>query len=205
MQALPIDCDAYYQANFLSLQQCEFIYSTIKDMGIAEFKVVPSARWGKLMLMDDALFDKGLLPEAAWGKTSKWLAGLDELAAKLSKLLNWSFHTCVCIYYPDGNEGVDFHSDHPAFGDTSVIASLSIGAERIFQLRNKATGEVFSKKLEEGSLIVMGHGCQEKYEHALPLAPNCTEPRLNLTFRRFGSLEINRSKTYPGSETGSTS
>lgn len=186
MQALPLQCEAHYQPGFLSPEQCDSIYSTILGLGIEEFRIVPAARWTKLMLMDSDLHEKNLLPEMAWGKTSKWVAGLDEQAEKLSKLLDWPFHTCVCIYYPDGNEGVDFHSDYPAFGNTSVIASLSIGAERIFQLRHKETGEIFSKRLETGSLIVMGHGCQEKYEHALPLDPSCTEPRLNLTFRRFG-------------------
>ena len=33
--------------------------------------------------------------------------------------------------------------------------------------------------LEHGSLIVMGEGCQEHYQHALPVDKQCKTPRLN--------------------------
>lgn len=39
--------------------------------------------------------------------------------------------------------------------------------------------------LPNGSLLLMGDGCQERYEHSLPLDPGCTAPRINLTFRPF--------------------
>jgi len=186
MQVLPLDCEAYYQPGFLTREQCNQIFKEVTDLGIASFIIAKNTRWGKIMFMDSDLFENNLLPQEAWGKTSIWVAGLDRIAQSLSELLNWPFHTGVAIYYPDGEEGVDFHTDYPAFGDTSIIASLSLGAERTFQLRHKTTGNVFSKRLEEGSLIVMGHDCQDKYEHALPIDPNCKEPRLNITFRRFG-------------------
>ena len=81
---------------------------------------------------------------------------------------------------------MDYHRDVSAFGDTSHIASISLGAERMFSLRELETGEVCDVHLAHGSLIYMGPGCQERYEHAVPADPGCGEARVNLTFRLFG-------------------
>ena len=108
------------------------------------------------------------------------------LKKSIEKHTGIKFETCVCIFYPNGNSGVDFHSDYIAFGDTTIIPSLSIGEERIFLLREKETGKVNELKLENGSLLVMGEYCQERYEHALPLNSDYKKPRINLTFRKYG-------------------
>ena len=185
-QKLAINCEAFYYPNYLQPALAETILKTITDKGIASFQILPDVRWGKMIFTDQEVLDKGLVHDTRLCESEKWFPELESIRNELTTLLNWPFHTCVAIYYPDGNEGVDFHSDYPSFGDTSIIASISLGAERPFLLREKATGEVFSKTLEHGSLIVMGHGCQDLYEHALPLESGCKTPRINLTFRRVG-------------------
>jgi alkylated DNA repair dioxygenase AlkB len=90
------------------------------------------------------------------------------------------------IYYPDGNSGLDFHSDHAVFGDTSIIPSVSLGEEREFKFREKESGNEITTTLESGSLIIMGKHCQERYEHRLPINPESNKPRINLTFRKYG-------------------
>ena len=40
--------------------------------------------------------------------------------------------------------------------------------------------------LEHGSLLVMKKDCQEYYEHSLPENPEYLNPRVNLTFRKYG-------------------
>lgn len=188
LERLPLKCDAFYQSDFLSKDESDFIYDRIVGLGIEKFTIVPTARFGKMIFTDQSTLDAGSIQDAMFCESAEWFPELKKIGQKLSSLLNWSFGCCVAIFYPDGEEGVDFHFDPPSFGDTSVIASLSLGAERTFQLRDKQTEEVFSKVLENGSLIVMGKGCQELYEHALPLDTSCTSPRLNLTFRHVGAL-----------------
>jgi len=97
-----------------------------------------------------------------------------------------NFQVARCAYYANGSEGMDFHSDQPAYGDTSAIASLSLGVEREFVFRDIRSGELYCLRLQPGSLLFMGQGCQEKYEHALAKDETCATPRLNLTFRKFG-------------------
>ena len=97
------------------------------------------------------------------------------------------FQVARCIYYQDGSEGVDFHQDLPAYGDTDEIVSLSRGAERDSVLRDVAdSDDRFSIRLASGSLLFMGEGTQENYEHALPHDENCHQPRLNLTLSKYG-------------------
>ena len=94
---------------------------------------------------------------------------------------------CVAIYYPDGRAGVDYHSDPPAFGDTRAIASISLGCERRFGIRDlEGQAEDYVMRLAHGSLLTMGPGFQDRYAHAILLEETCTEPRINLTFRCFG-------------------
>lgn len=110
-----------------------------------------------------------------------------ELRRKIESLTGRIFGACVCIYYRDGTKGVDFHRDLPAFGDTSVIPSVSLGAERTFVLRNVSDhSDRFVLKPAHGSLIVMGEGCQQRYEHAVLHDETVTRARINLTFRMLG-------------------
>jgi alkylated DNA repair dioxygenase AlkB len=68
-----------------------------------------------------------------------------------------------------------------------------LGAERIFRFRERNGSEKFDFTLENGSLIVMGDGCQDKYEHCLLKDEKITEGRINLTFRLF---DYNRYKIF---------
>ncbi|MFX0557696.1 alpha-ketoglutarate-dependent dioxygenase AlkB [Maribacter sp. CXY002] len=96
------------------------------------------------------------------------------------------FQTCVCIFYPDGNSGIDYHSDKTAFGDTAIIPSISLGEERQFCLREKKNMSTTKLILKHGSLLVMKDGCQERFEHSLPTDVKYLKPRINLTFRKYG-------------------
>ena len=111
---------------------------------------------------------------------------MKKLKEKIENFTNRKFEVCVLIYYPDGNSGVDFHSDYVAFGDTSIIPSISLGEEREFKFREKESEVEVSQTLENGSLILMGRYCQKRYEHSLPINPKYKEPRINLTFRKYG-------------------
>ncbi len=71
-------------------------------------------------------------------------------------------------------------------GKRPVIASLSLGATRVFKLRPqqrpKGTKSL-SVALHNGDLLLMAGTTQQHWEHALPKAPSVSAGRLNLTFR----------------------
>lgn len=190
---LPLNCSVEYISNFLSKYESKALYDELIEIHqldqLTEVKTengVYNVNYGKLMFMDEALFDGNHLPEAQWGKGKSWSPTIKSIKEKVEKYAQHTFHVCVCIFYPDGDSGVDFHSDFPAFGNTSIIPSLSIWEEREFQLRENETSDVYELKLAEGSLLIMGENCQERYEHSLPVNSQYKKGRINLTFRSYG-------------------
>ena len=64
-----------------------------------------------------------------------------------------------------------------------VIASLSLGAARLFRLKRRDGSMAFSKQLPGGSLLVMAGETQKHFKHEVPKERSVVEPRINLTFR----------------------
>lgn len=87
--------------------------------------------------------------------------------------------------YRDGRDAMGWHSDdEPELGDCPTVASLSLGAERRFDLRRKGSGRIrHSLVLGHGSLLVMGGVTQHHWQHQIARTSKVLEPRLNLTFR----------------------
>lgn len=124
-----------------------------------------------------------------WGDdvtVREFTTDLLRLKEKIEQATNFHFNICLANYYDTGNNTIGYHSDNEEKGSTSCIASVSIGAERVFSFRTKSSGKIYKDmRLRSGSLLIMGDGCQENYEHSLLKYPECKKPRLNLTFRLF--------------------
>lgn len=114
-------------------------------------------------------------------KFPQWMA---ELADSVAEQTNYPFNRALVNYYRNGNDSVDWHADdEPELGPDPIIASISLGAERIFQLRHNITGEIVSLNLPHGSLLLMGSRIQHFYQHRLAKVKNMQQERVNFTFR----------------------
>jgi alkylated DNA repair dioxygenase AlkB len=101
-----------------------------------------------------------------------------------SGLPKLGYNAVLCNLYRDGNDSVGLHADaEPEMGP--VIASVSLGAERIFRLKRKNGSVAFLERLPHGSLFVMAGDTQKHFKHEAPKEPRVTQPRINLTFRRI--------------------
>jgi alkylated DNA repair dioxygenase AlkB len=90
----------------------------------------------------------------------------------------------LCNLYRNGNDSMGLHADaEPEMGP--VIASVSLGAERLFRLKKKYGGVAFSERMPHGSLLIMAGDTQKQFKHEVPKEPGVTQPRINLTFRRI--------------------
>ena len=193
MQILPLNCNAVYYDNFLSAVEASEIFEEIITGFDITNKIIRmqdgsehTAEAGSYIFADTELTAYSALPEV-WGGRSPWTDSLSAVRNRISEETGIKFQVARAIYYRDGMEGVDFHRDLPAYGNTNEIASLSLGAEREFVLREVSNPESrFSIRLASGSLLFMGEGTQEHYEHALPRDEKCHLARLNLTFRKYG-------------------
>ncbi len=119
-----------------------------------------------------------------------WPPVLTAVRDRLSEQLGVAFNSVLANLYRDGRDSMGWHSDdEPELGPEPTIASLSLGATRTFALRHREQpGPRLRVALTHGSLLVMRGGSQRLYRHALPRAPQVASPRLNLTFRRVGTV-----------------
>ena len=96
-----------------------------------------------------------------------------------------SFNSVLVNLYRDGHDSVSWHSDNEEInGSEPVIASVSLGATRRFDLRHKETGETVRVDLEDGSLLVMSGLSQHCWVHQIAKTKSKVGPRINLTFRQ---------------------
>lgn len=95
-----------------------------------------------------------------------------------------TYNSCLLNLYHSGEEGMSWHSDaEPELKKEGAIASMSLGAERMFAFRHKDTKETVSLLLEHGSLLLMKGSTQTNWLHRLPPSKRSMTPRVNLTFR----------------------
>lgn len=94
------------------------------------------------------------------------------------------YNAVLCNLYRDGNDSVGLHADaEPEMGP--VIASLSLGAPRLFRLKANDGTVAFAERLPGGSLLIMAGQTQKNFKHEVPKEPRVTQARINLTFRRI--------------------
>ena len=114
-----------------------------------------------------------------------WTEPLLEIKRKLEEKCEDTFNCCLLNYYRDGKDYMGWHRDNErSLGQYPVIASVSFGAQRLFQFRNyQEKVPVLSLELENGSLLLMKGETQKYWEHRLPKITLPVGPRINLTFR----------------------
>src|SRR5207248_5826401 len=100
------------------------------------------------------------------------------------RLPKTGYNAVLCNLYRNGDDSVGLHADaEPEMGP--VIASLSLGAGRVFRLKRKDGSVAFSERLPHGSLLIMAGKTQDYFKHEVPKDPDVTQPRINLTFRHI--------------------
>lgn len=120
-----------------------------------------------------------------------WVSPLPEIRRKLEAETGHRFNSVLLNYYRDGRDSVDWHADdEPELGPDPVIASLSFGTERLFQLRHQQDRKQPRRDclLPHGSMLLMGAGMQAHWKHRVPKQPGLGGPRINLTFRQVSGL-----------------
>ncbi len=118
--------------------------------------------------------------------TSKpWTATLAKLKKRISDYCQHDFNAVLANLYRDQRDSVSWHSDNEIeLGNKPVIASLSFGAERDFQLKHIENKAKLPLSLASGSLLIMRGDTQSCWQHCLPKRAKEIGPRINLTFRK---------------------
>lgn len=116
-----------------------------------------------------------------------WAEALSRLKAAIETQTGYRFNSALLNLYRDGNDSMGWHRDNEKeLGPEPVIASLSLGAARLFQLRHyKNPKIVVPVLLEQGSLLLMSGATQTHWQHRLPKTKNTDSTRINITFRNI--------------------
>jgi alkylated DNA repair dioxygenase AlkB len=123
-------------------------------------------------------------------KPLPWTALLTEIRERVTSSLGQSFNAVLLNLYRDGQDSMGWHSDdEPELGSEPLLASLSLGGTRRFDLRRKGHTRIEqSLALTHGSLLVMGGQTQHHWQHQVAKTRRCCDVRLNLTFRTIQAV-----------------
>jgi alkylated DNA repair dioxygenase AlkB len=150
-------------------------------------ELVAGLQWNQ---RDVVMYDR-LLPEprlTAWWSTSSTAAEalpvLLEARTALAMRYGRPFDSIGFNLYRDGSDSVAWHGDRERFAhEDPIVATVSVGAPRPFQMRPLGGGHSVSWLLGHGDLFVMGGACQHDWQHCVPKVARTTGPRLSIVFR----------------------
>jgi alkylated DNA repair dioxygenase AlkB len=114
-----------------------------------------------------------------------WTEPLLELKVRIEAATGYQFNSVLLNWYRNGNDSMGWHADNEKeLGTNPIIASLSLGAPRMFRLREIQNHKnSFGFTLENGSLLLMAGPLQHYWQHSLPRSTRLMDDRINLTFR----------------------
>jgi len=107
------------------------------------------------------------------------------IKSQVEKYTNLDFTSCLLNLYRDGQDSNGWHADNEKeLGENPIIASISFGAERFFQMKHRYDkSQKLKIKLENGSLLLMKGETQHHWLHQIPKTKKMVGERINLTFR----------------------
>ena len=113
-----------------------------------------------------------------------WTQTLKHLQALCETLTQSRFNSVLLNLYRDGQDAMGWHADNePELGVEPVIASVSLGCQRRFDLKHRVSGQRRDVLLPHGSLLVMAGCTQQHWVHQIARSAKVQSPRINLTFR----------------------
>lgn len=188
MQILP-NAEFYFQSDFLSHEESDLLYN--------EF--VASIPWqqqqikifGKEMTCPrlEAFFATNGKTYGYSGNkliTNEFTPELKAIKARVEKIANTQFNAVLLNYYRDGNDSNGWHADNEKeLGKNPIIASLSLGNTRRFDLKHTTLGIKHQFHLSAGSLLIMSGETQHYWKHQIAKSKKVSAGRINLTFRKI--------------------
>jgi len=129
-------------------------------------------------LVDEPRLNATLGPEHA----QQWPV-LDRIRVALEQRYGAGLLDGFVNYYRDGRDSVAWHRDRIGADQINpVVALVSLGGPRRFQLRPRIGGPTHQLTLESGDLLVMGGACQHDWEHTVPKMA-IAAPRMSISYR----------------------
>ncbi len=188
----PFDGELYLIRQFYSQPEADRLFLSLKTtLAWQEESVFIYGKWCKVPRLMCWYGD----PDACYrysGADHQPQPWTDELLAIKNRVegqCQWTFNSVLANLYRDGRDSMGCHADdEKELGQNPVIASLSLGDERLFKLHHKKCKESLDISLGHGDLLVMAGTLQHHWVHSIPKTTKLKGPRINLTFRKIQSI-----------------
>jgi len=187
--------EIYYDRNFLPAEEATFFFNVLLDKCAWKRR---KTSFNYAVPRDEAYYgDPGTnyTYSRREYKPLVWLPELLSLRTRVEEatpaiaysnlgLPRLGYNAVLCNLYRNGSDSVGLHADaEPEMGP--VIASVSLGAERLFRLKGKNGAVAFAERLPHGGLFIMAGKTQKNFKHEVSKEPDVALPRINLTFRHI--------------------
>lgn len=191
---LPYGGELYYVPDVLSKEQSDVFFNQLFTE--IRWKQEPIRIFGKEVMQPrlTAWYGDMEKPYAYSGITmapNHWIHPLLEIKKVAERYADVESTSALLNLYRDGNDGLGWHRDNEkVLGPVPVIASVSLGTARTFQLRDYADKKnLISLELQPGSLVIMKGESQKAWEHRIPKSSKVHGARINITFRVIGNTQ----------------
>ncbi len=115
-----------------------------------------------------------------------WLPELLTIKQAVEQACHSEFNSVLANLYRNGRDSMGCHADNEKeLGLNPVIASLNLGATRLFKLKHHQSGEKLDLHLQHGDLLIMAGALQHHWRHSVPKTAKPVGERINLTFRKI--------------------
>jgi len=115
-----------------------------------------------------------------------WTPLLTDLRRAMERASGVRFNSVLLNHYRNERDSMGMHADdEPELGPCPLIASLSLGEERVLTFRHRRKRDLKPVRLPlpDGSLLLMAGDTQRHWKHGIAKLARPCGPRLNLTFR----------------------
>ena len=154
------DSDIIYYPNFYSIEEASALFENLKtntpwqqDDITVYGKSYPQPRLTAFYSLENKIYSySGISMD-----TLAFTPTLLQINNKIEERTQEKFNAVLLNLYRDGKDSVGWHSDdEKELGKNPIIASLTLGEERMFHLKHKKNNLLKSKYLlEHGSLLLM--------------------------------------------------
>jgi alkylated DNA repair dioxygenase AlkB len=170
------------------LESNQFLISLLNGLDWQEENIFIFGKWVKVPRLMCWVGDLGASYEYSGvnHQPLPWTLALQSVREKVGQHCQCTFNSVLANLYRDGKDSMGCHADdEKELGVNPVIASLSLGEERLFKMHHKKTKQTLDINLQHGDLLVMAGTCQQHWMHSIPKTKAHKAPRINLTFRKI--------------------
>ncbi len=182
------DAAIVYYPHFFDKQEADILFTQLKnetpwqqDEIIVYGKTHPQPRLTALFGNDGKSYSYSNIKM----QPHPWNLFLQKIKLQVESIVETNFTSVLLNYYRNGKDSNGWHADNEKeLGRNPVIASVSFGATRVFQLKHNSIPNLKQNIiLEHGSLLVMKGTTQHFWKHQIPKTAKPIDSRINLTFR----------------------